>query len=446
MHNVIEFVVLICYNVANRCNGGEALMHDTRRKYVNLYELLNCLTSAADLISPQLANHHQQVAYMAFQIADHMELPIQQKQDTVLAGLMHDIGATSLAERLELAENEPPSVYDHAFKGADMIESVPYLKQAGNIIRYHHVPWNYGQGKTFLGEQVPLLSGILYLADRAVLMLDKAKETIGQVPGIRDSIMRQKGVRFMPEAVDAFVRLSHKEYIWMDITYDRLYNTMQNIVVFDTLDLELDEVIDLVKVFARVIDEHSPFTANHSAGVAQTARKLAELAGFSNNECKMMVIAGYLHDLGKLAVDNKILDKPDKLTHEEFTTIKCHTYYTYRLLQTIKGFEQINAWASFHHEKLDGTGYPFRLQGHSIPLGSRIMAVADVFTAITEDRPYRKGMNEPQTIRLIEYMADQGSLCPCIVSLLKDNFDTINKICRDAQQKDTIKKMERSGL
>lgn len=421
-------------------------MHDTRRKYVNLYELLNCLTSAADLISPQLANHHQQVAYMAYQIAEHMGLPIQQQQEIVLAGLLHDIGATSLAERLELAENEPPSVYDHAFKGADMIESVPYLKRAANIIRYHHVPWNYGQGKTFLDQQVPLLSGILYLADRAVLMLDKNRETIGQIPSIRENIVRQQGVRFMPEAVDAFIRLSKKEYIWMDIAYDRLYTTMQNIVVFDTLDLELDEVIDLAKIFARVIDEHSPFTANHSAGVAQTARKLAELAGFSDNECKMMVIAGYLHDLGKLAVDNKILDKPGKLTLEEFTMIKCHTYYTYRLLQTIKGFEQINAWASFHHEKLDGSGYPFRLKGKSIPLGSRIMAVADVFTAITEDRPYRQAMNEEQTIHVIEYMTKQGSLCPTIVSLLKDNFDTINRICRDAQQKDTKKKMERCGV
>lgn len=120
-----------------------------------------------------------------------------------------------------------------------------------------------------------------------------------------------------------------------------------------------DEIIELTKIFANIIDFRNPFTATHSAGVAKTAEKLAELAGFSENECKMMLVAGYLHDLGKLAVSKSILDKPGNLDPGERNVIRSHAFYTYRLLQAIKGFEIINKWASFHHEKLNGKGYSF---------------------------------------------------------------------------------------
>ena len=169
--------------------------------------------------------------------------------------------------------------------------------------------------------------------------------------------------------------------------------------------------------------------------MAKTAEKLAELVGFSKNECKMMLVAGYLHDLGKLAIREEVLEKPGKLDKEEFNIIKSHAYYTYRLLQPIKEFEVINTWASFHHEKLNGKGYPFRLDEKSIPLGSRIMAVADIFTAITEDRPYRKGMTAEQTISVLNSMVDDNSICAYITSTLIENFDLIYEICRKEQEK-----------
>jgi len=95
-----------------------------------------------------------------------------------------------------------------------------------------------------------------------------------------------------------------------------------------------------------------------------------------------MEIAGYFHDLGKLRVPKEILEKPGKLSTEEFNIIKSHTYHTYRILSHIPNFETINWWASFHHERLNGSGYPFRINAFNFPLGSRIMAIADVFTLL----------------------------------------------------------------
>ncbi|HQQ89925.1 MAG TPA: HD domain-containing phosphohydrolase, partial [Oscillospiraceae bacterium] len=255
----------------------------------------------------------------------------------------------------------------------------------------------------------------------------------------RERALLKKGSIFMPEAVDAFLEISGNEYVWLDAVYEPLLYVLPTVVSFDVLELDIDGILDLTKIFASIIDFRDPFTQNHSAGVAETAKKLAELAGFSENECKMMFIAGNLHDLGKLAVDQRILHKPGSLNTEERNVMRSHSFYTYRLLQTIRGFETINKWASFHHEKLNGKGYPFHLHSESIPLGSRIMAVADIFTAVTEDRPYRKALSLEKASAILSAMVKDGSLCSYVVSLLLENIEMVDEARRDAQQKAKLK-------
>ncbi|NLZ93701.1 MAG: HD domain-containing protein [Firmicutes bacterium] len=410
-------------------------MNKVKNKLINMYDLITCLTNACDLINPQLVNHHQQVGYLALKIGEELRLPKKQLKDLILAGLLHDVGALEYHERLELIESEPPTAQSHAFKGARLLEGFSYLKNAAGIIRYHHVPWNNGEGATYDGQDIPLLSHIIHLADRVAVQIDRNKGVLGQVKGILKNIQSQKNTNFMPELVDALNTISSHEYIWLDMVNHYLPNIIMDTMLFGTMDLSIEETIELANIFAKIIDFRSPYTAKHSAGVAKTAEKLAELAGFSDIECKMMLIAGYLHDLGKLAIPNDVLEKPSKLDTDELNIIKCHTYYTYRLLQPIKEFEEIAIWAASHHEKLNGEGYPFHLHDQCIPLGSRIMAVADVFTAITEDRPYRKGMSYEETVKVLNSMAESKSICPYVVSILIDNFDLIDKIRMDAQQK-----------
>ena len=140
----------------------------------------------------------------------------------------------------------------------------------------------------------------------------------------------------------------------------------------------------------------------------------------------MLQIAGNLHDVGKLKIPRSILEKPGKLTEREFNVMKEHAYSTFLLLSGIRGLEQVSGWASLHHEKLNGCGYPFRLKGERIPLGSRIMAVADVFSAVTEDRPYRKGMDRSAALEALRGDAARGALAPTLVELLAGNYEEIN--------------------
>jgi HD-GYP domain-containing protein (c-di-GMP phosphodiesterase class II) len=230
------------------------------------------------------------------------------------------------------------------------------------------------------------------------------------------------------------MELSTREYIWLDMDYKSLMYLLPDIVKFDSVELELDDITSLTRIFANIIDFRNPFTFNHSAGVAVTASALAGFAGFSEAECKMMLVAGYLHDLGKLAVSNNILNKPGFLNEDEMNVIRSHTFFTFRLLQAIRGFETINKWASFHHERMDGNGYPFHLEASNLPLGSRIMAVADIFTAITEDRPYRAGMDQESTIRVLQNMAEDEAICPYVLSILLNNLETVNALREKAQK------------
>ena len=175
-----------------------------------------------------------------------------------------------------------------------------------------------------------------------------------------------------------------------------------------------------------IIDFRSPFTAMHSAGVAASACALARLAGMNAQECDMMEIAGSLHDLGKIRTPSEILEKPGKLTPEEFNVMKEHAFFSDLLLGRVGGFNEICGWAALHHEKLNGKGYPYHLKDGEIPFGAQIMAVADVFSAITEDRPYRKGMPEEKVKAILRENAEKGELSPLLTDLLIANFDTVN--------------------
>ena len=177
----------------------------------------------------------------------------------------------------------------------------------------------------------------------------------------------------------------------------------------------------------------------HSAGVAASAKKLAELAGMSEEECLMMEIAGNLHDIGKLRVPRAILEKPGKLDEEEFNVVKEHTYYTRLILMDVEGFGKIADWAGFHHEKLNGRVYPFHFDAPMLDQGARIMAVADIFSAITEERPYRKGMDKENALKVLHENVESGGISGELVELLEAHYEEVDA-ARDARSREAGKR------
>lgn len=406
--------------------------------HVSEFKLVMALSEAADLICSELGMHQMQVAYIAVRLGEVLDIPGEQRNKLIMAGLLHDIGGLSLRDRMDaLHFEEDGNFYRHAEVGCLLLRTFEPLADIATLVRFHHVAWNDGGGSHQKELAVPVGSHILHLADRVAVLINKHKEVLGQSRSIVDKIEKLSGVVFVPEMVDALKVLKGEESFWFDIISPSIASILADKIKTKVIELDMDRLISLSSIFSKIIDYRCKFTVTHSSGVAAVAKALAKLVGFSELECVMMEIAGYLHDLGKLAVPAEILEKPDKLTEEEYNVVRKHTYHTYNILKQIGSLDVIAEWASLHHETLDGSGYPFKIKGKNFLLGSRIMAVADVFTAITEDRPYRRGMANEKAIDVLQKMVDSGKLDGHIVSLLKDRFEEVNSLRMTAQKAST---------
>lgn len=408
------------------------------RYRLKLFDFLSCLSDILDWISPKLNDHHKQVALIAMRIADALSLPDQEQNEIVCAGILHDIGAISMAERMETLKFEYTSGQTHAEMGYHLLKIFSPMSREAELIRFHHVFWDHGKGQTYKGCQVPLGSRILQLADRIALLIDRKQVILSQAEAIKTRIADAAGNMLDPALVEVFMQLAKKEYFWLDIVSPLIGRQLKENVKLANICLNQNELLAFSSLIRRMIDFRSPFTATHSSGVSATAEHIAKLTGMNEYECFEVKVAGYLHDLGKLAIPTEILEKPGKLTDDEFNQMRGHTFYTYRALEPIKDLAIINQYGSYHHERLDGSGYPFRLKKEQLPLGSRVMAVADVFTALTENRPYRKGMSNEQTMIIIGKMAENNKLDQKIVELVRDHHAEINLVRIRAQEESRV--------
>jgi HD-GYP domain-containing protein (c-di-GMP phosphodiesterase class II) len=275
------------------------------------------------------------------------------------------------------------------------------------------------------GVAVPIASHYLHLADRIDIAVLRHVHPLSQVNIVTRKIVAQSGLMFVPELVSLFERVAEKEYFWLDLVSPSIDRVLEKKMEGANVELDQEALVDLAKLFSHIIDFKSPFTSTHSAGVAVAAEALARLAGFSHYECQQMRIAGYLHDLGKLSIPTEILDKAASLSVDEYDKIRSHTYYTRRILESIPTMEIVTEWAASHHERLDGQGYPYHFAGQELSLGARIVAVADVFAALTENRPYRESLPQSEVLEILDRMASTGKLDPTLVALLRTHYDDI---------------------
>ena len=240
---------------------------------------------------------------------------------------------------------------------------------------------------------------------------------------------------YAPACLEALATLAHDAEISALLgSHKRMEEYLAK--AFGAVILGPVQLVDLCGLFSQTIDSKSPFTATHSLGVAFTARMLLRLTRMADaDDLTTMFVAGLLHDIGKLAVPLEILEKPAALTPDEVQEIQKHAEISMDLLGSIPGFTCVREWGGRHHERIDGTGYPHNIEGSSLTLPVRIIAVADVFTALTEDRPYRNGMPLAEAMGIIVSMTELGYLDNDVVALLADNVLRVNKERIRAQRK-----------
>lgn len=408
-------------------------MSDTK-SFTNIRSLLGGLARALNLVNPNMENHHERTAYFSYFIARNMGLSEQDIKLVLYSALLHDIGSIINERELTVQEIEQNAIR-FAKIGADMIRDLPEYAEIAEVIAYCQTPWKYLKAKVVNDAEkmrYTRLASIVHLSDVAVSCIVADKRILNQVDNICNLIEGGKGSEFNEEAVEAFLTFKNVELVWLDVMYNPYFF---GFFIGDVSSVSLQEVRSLTRLMSRIIDYRSSFTAMHSAGVAASARELAVKCGMSEDDCIKMEIAGLLHDIGKLVVPRDILEKPGKLTNEEFYIIKEHAYYTRLVLMDIEGFDDIANWAGYHHEKLNGKGYPFHLNEEQLDMGAKIMAVADIFSALTEVRPYREGMDKIQVVKIMRENAERGDISGDIVNILIDNYEEIDAI-RDKESKE----------
>ncbi|MHB8096092.1 MAG: HD-GYP domain-containing protein [Erysipelotrichaceae bacterium] len=392
---------------------------------VKPYQYIKALSMTLELSTTGISKHHLVTAILCKAFGEAMNLDHREMQTLIVAALLHDIGAASQwEEKLFIVHNDNDDrIFDHAEKGYHILNQFPLLKDVALVVRYHHDRYSGSNPSGFIGDEIPLLSRILHFADRIDVLIDLNKNIMLQKESITIDILSSDF--YDPKLFPIFEHLALKESFWLNIVsveYEYLFDDFDSF--FGKYELNIDDLIDLSKIFASIIDASSLYTYNHSYNVANVAKLLSKQNFVDESMHKKFYLAGLLHDLGKLAIPNQILNKQGRLDDIEILLMKQHPYYSMFILAKVEGFEDLANWVGHHHEFEDGFGYPDRLVASEINIGIRILQLADIFCALTENRPYRKALNNQEIINELMKFVKQKKLDNSMVQQISNKIES----------------------
>ena len=430
------------------------------RHGVELSGVIGALSYALDLTEGQPMGHAARSCLIGMRIAEAIGLPEPQRGSLFYALLMKDLGCSSNAARISnlfdgddrdvkrgfklIDPDDPIAAARHTAthaassrrvigrarrlarimrvrndatrrfieirceRGAEIASMVGLGDEAAEAIGALDEHWNgSGHPRGLAGDAIPLLGRILCLAQTVEVFFNaRGREAAYEMA------RRRRRRWFDPALVDALGSFERDFEFWGRVAGPDPVREVARAEPGDVPDRADGAALDVIaEGFARVIDAKSPYTARHSEGVARFAVGIGTQLGFPAPELSDLRRAGLLHDIGKLGVSNLILDKPAKLDANEWQAMRLHTEYSLRILQRVPAFRPLAEVAASHHERMDGRGYHRGIRAGELPLAARVLAVADVFEALTADRPYRAGMPVEKALGILH--GDAGSaLCP----------------------------------
>jgi HD-GYP domain-containing protein (c-di-GMP phosphodiesterase class II) len=298
-------------------------------------------------------------------------------------------------------------------RGANIARLIGLTEETAKAI--HNLDEHFdggGHPDGVIGDQIPILARIMCLAQTAeVFLRQNGREAM------REMARQRRAYWFDPQLIDLLLAIPEGDDLW-----EQLENPEENLSRYEPEDRVLfandSRLDDIAQGFAQVIDAKSPWTYHHSIGVSEISVGIGKIIGFSPEELRDLKRAALLHDVGKLGISNLILDKPGKLDSQELTTMRLHPKFTYDILKKVAGFSELAEMAASHHERLDGKGYHRGLAGNQISKQVRILCVADMYEALSAQRPYRQDLTGEQVMDILNKNCPSG-ICPEILEALK---------------------------
>jgi putative nucleotidyltransferase with HDIG domain len=336
-------------------------------------------------------------------------------QNTAIGGSLTDRVGHLVGMGVAALQGGQQELYEiRCERGAGIARRMGFSEETAEAIRSLDEHWNgKGNPQRLKGEAIPLLSRIANVA-QTVEVFHRAEG----LDGVARVLRERAGTWFDPDLAQLVARWVGEPEWWARLAGDEIERWVQSLRPHHKRVVSDVGTIDTVaEAFADIIDAKTPYTYQHSSNVAAYATAIARAMGESPSSVRRIRRAGLLHDVGKLGVSNRILDKRGPLTAEERLAMESHPRYTWEILQRVEAFRDFAWMASIHHEKLDGSGYPFRLRGVEIDEAARMLAVSDIYEALTADRPYRASLPAERAIAILREEAGAKLWTPAVEAL-----------------------------
>ncbi|MDR2480657.1 MAG: HD domain-containing protein [Treponema sp.] len=399
--------------------------------------LIRVLAQALDMVEMTLTgastNHGKRIAVLCAAMGRYLGLDQNQLSDLVSCALLHDNALTEyiLLERENVSGSLPSGggmdeknlsekLASHCKTGQRNADILPFRGNVDGFIRYHHERAN-GLGPFGLSEgYYPLGAELIAAADSLDVTYHLQRVPPEQLSVLRKTIASEIHQLYTGRAGEAMLAVLDGDML-ASLRDDRIAETVCRAVPVWTMDTADPALIPIAELIARIIDYKSPFTRKHTQQIANRIWVMAGYYGYDHEQKIQLYLAASLHDIGKLAIPSDVLEKPGKLTGEEFNIIKSHIDHTRKLLQDAPGMELVTEWAANHHEKLDGSGYPLKKDASALDFNSRLMACIDIYQAVSEERPYHPRRSHAGTMPILNLMVERGGLDSAIVK----DIDTV---------------------
>ena len=385
---------------------------------INLADILYALSTALDCVEHGLvgitSNHAKRVAYISAGLGRALGFSVQQRLELAACAIMHDSALTEyLASELDytIPDREffsGEALKAHCVYGEDNMHFLPFGESVDGAVLYHHenADGTGPFGKTI--DETPIYAQLVHFGDQLDANFDLSHMSREKYCEIESYLGKSSGL-FGDKLPKLFLE-TFSPALCSRLANESILLSLKELIPPCKKELSNSELKNISTVFARIVDYKSPFTRTHSLGIAEKAMTMGQYYGLSEDKCIVLFASGALHDIGKLTVSSEILEKPDKLTSEEYKSVQNHAFATYSILRSVDGFERISDLAALHHEKLDGSGYPFGRRAEDLDKNVRLMACLDIYQALTEERPYKAGMSHGQAMEILRTLGQKGKL------------------------------------
>lgn len=435
---------------------------------LKLSELIGALSHALDITEGQPEGHCIRCCWIGMHIGEKLGMPTNQLWELYYTLLLKDLGCSSNASRIcelyltddlsfkrdfkwvdgslpqvlrfVLRHTGPSSglidrlktlggiltngdeiaqelIQTRCTRGADIARQLRFSEGVAQGIHSLDEHWD-GQGRPagLIGKHIPLYSRIALFAQ----VVDVVNSSDGEIAALTE-IQKRRGTWFDPDVIDAFVAIAQSADFWSTLNSPEVEARVLALEPEGSHEVPLDEDYfdDIAEAFGKVVDAKSPYTAGHSARVGLYTSLLGESMEIPESRRRWLKRGALLHDVGKLGVSNSILDKPGKLDAIERAAVQRHAAYTEAILGRISNFDELARVSAAHHERLDGGGYPRGLKDADIALETRIITTADIFDAITAERPYRGAVPVDKTLAIMADTVGTAIDANCFAHLKK---------------------------